>query len=468
MVIRGGQDQQAVGSSGTVGAPTTKQGGGSTFAELAGQLARFTAPGVGKSRHLSLAEAQTLAQKVDGAASLDDAKRFRALMKDLLGVIEMRGPAVDVACEIAGVPPAAYHAARTDSGVQAGEQGRVALQKSGVAGQYNPVADQRSTQSAGGKFSPVGLQMARLSSSSGTKQGANGEDLSYVATYQVISGSTAANRLSNEAFARDKAGAFDEAVALYRLALNQTPEDPKIHNRLGLALKHKGDLAGAKASIHQSLQLDPKYGPAHYNDACLAVVTGDRGAAIAALAKAVAADPKFFGNLAKGDGDLAPIAKDPAFVAITSGKVGAHGENLAYVPDILADESSKANQLRNEALALDKAGQFDQAVAKLDEAIALDPNDPWLHSRKGLALKHKGDLDAAMASLDMSLDKDPNFGPGHYNQACIHMVQGDRDKALASLAKAVAQDIKLFGGHAKGDLDFAPIKSDPDFLSIVG
>ncbi len=434
------------------------------FAALTQSLAEFTAPGPGKSRHLSLAEAQTLADQL-GSAPAADAERFRAVFADMLGSIDMHGAAVDVACDIAGVPAGQYRQARMDSGHDVAGQ-LVASELVGQRTPSDPNLGRRALQSNTG-FSPMGLQ---LTSHTGTasKAGANGEDLAYVANYRAVPNDSRASKLSNQAFDLDKQGAFDDAVALYQLALNATPDDARIHNRLGLALKHAGDLPGARAAIDQAIALDPKNGPALYNSACVGMNEGDTSRAMGDLARAVAVDPKFFGELAAGDSDFAAVKNETNFNSIVRGRVGANGENLAYVPDILAAESTEANKLRNQALALDKAGKFDLAVQVLDKAIELRPSDPWLHSRRGLALKHAGQTEQAMASLNDALKIDPNFGPALYNKACVLMVQGEPQAALHTLARAVRQDKALFGGHAKGDNDFASIKDDAAFQKLVG
>ena len=120
-----------------------------------------------------------------------------------------------------------------------------------------------------------------------------------------------------------------------------------------------------------------------------------------------------------------------------------------------------------DALDLDKQGKFDAALKLLDQAIALAPDDPMAHSRKGLTLKHKGSLAAAMKSFDKALSKDPDHGPALYNKACTLMLQGETEVALRTLARAVGQGPAFYGKHASGDVDFAAVESDPVFQRII-
>jgi hypothetical protein len=96
-------------------------------------------------------------------------------------------------------------------------------------------------------------------------------------------------------------------------------------NRTGLAIKHKTaaekpekareEYGFASMMIEMALELDPKYGAAHYNNACIALVGfGETGLALDGLERAIA-DPSFdFKKLAReNDTDWNGIRNDPRF-----------------------------------------------------------------------------------------------------------------------------------------------------------
>jgi tetratricopeptide (TPR) repeat protein len=56
-------------------------------------------------------------------------------------------------------------------------------------------------------------------------------------------------------------GEVDQAIELFREAVSMDGRNPKVHLNLGIALKLKGDVAGARASLQRAHSLDPQ-GPA--------------------------------------------------------------------------------------------------------------------------------------------------------------------------------------------------------------
>jgi len=64
--------------------------------------------------------------------------------------------------------------------------------------------------------------------------------------------------LSADADALFKAGKYDEAIAKYRLLLQNDPKDPGVHFNIGAALQLKKDYDGAMSEYNIAISLDPK------------------------------------------------------------------------------------------------------------------------------------------------------------------------------------------------------------------
>jgi protein O-GlcNAc transferase len=71
--------------------------------------------------------------------------------------------------------------------------------------------------------------------------------------------------LLKQAVALHRANQLEQAIALYRSALQLKPDDADAHNNLGLALQDHGDLDEAVACYRKALALMPDHGQAHSN-----------------------------------------------------------------------------------------------------------------------------------------------------------------------------------------------------------
>jgi protein O-GlcNAc transferase len=76
---------------------------------------------------------------------------------------------------------------------------------------------------------------------------------------------TSLSELLQQAIALHQANRLEEAIALYRRALEIRPDDADVHNNLGLALQDHGDPGDAIECYRKALALRPDHGQAHSN-----------------------------------------------------------------------------------------------------------------------------------------------------------------------------------------------------------
>jgi tetratricopeptide (TPR) repeat protein len=88
------------------------------------------------------------------------------------------------------------------------------------------------------------------------------------------------------------------------------------------------------------------------------------------------------------------------------------------------------------AMAYDANGLKEEAVRSYDQAIALDPRDPrwWYHS--ALALSELGEFPPATARLDSAIALDPEYAPAYWRRGQLLFAQNDFDKAAESFREA--------------------------------
>jgi len=80
----------------------------------------------------------------------------------------------------------------------------------------------------------------------------------------------------SEALALERQGDFDAALTSYRLALRDSPNDPKILQNMAIAFSKTGRLDDAIRCYRRSLEVAPQLSGAHYGLAFLLLERSDR------------------------------------------------------------------------------------------------------------------------------------------------------------------------------------------------
>jgi len=95
-----------------------------------------------------------------------------------------------------------------------------------------------------------------------------------------------------------------------------------------------------------------------------------------------------------------------------------------------ADEVAEVNQLV-------KAGQVNEAMTRLDQALTVKPKDPQLRFLKGVMLADSRRTADAIAVFLMLNEDYPELPEPYNNLAVLYAGQGNYDKARAALEAAV-------------------------------
>jgi tetratricopeptide (TPR) repeat protein len=96
----------------------------------------------------------------------------------------------------------------------------------------------------------------------------------------------------NEALTLERQGDYDAALTSYRLALRDSPNDPKIHMNMAIAFSRTNRLEDAIRSYRRALELAPENSGAHYGLAFLLVKRGERDEGIRHLEAFLESPPK--------------------------------------------------------------------------------------------------------------------------------------------------------------------------------
>ena len=199
--------------------------------------------------------------------------------------------------------------------------------------------------------------------------------------------------------ALSRLGRHDEAIAVYRQAIERQPDYALSHKILGVALAAKGRVDEAIVCYRKAVELDPKSAPAHITLGSALWFSGRQDDAIATYRRAIELEP---------------------------------------------DHAEAHNGL---GWALQQKGALDEAIPAYREAIRLMPDYAEAHVNLGVALSAEGRLDAAITAFEKAIAFDPKSAPAHYNLGNALSVQGKLDESIACYRQAIELNPKNALSH---------------------
>jgi tetratricopeptide (TPR) repeat protein/serine/threonine protein kinase len=266
----------------------------------------------------------------------------------------------------------------------------------------------------------------------------------------------------------------NEAAGVLRQAIRLNPDNPNFHVQLGWILWEKDDpdVDGAIAEYRKAIEIDPKYALAHAIDpkyayahahAYLAVALRSKGdlAGAAAADRKAAVDPQLaWGAYAGVKNQIASRRMRLSNALQRYGQSDAQRAKWAeqlkkldleaeaalrrmieFKPDDWQTHSQLAENLWGKPVP-----DWDGAEAAYRKAIALDARavksfSHFLWSR-GAVLLHKGDPVGTLVAYRESIRLDPDNASKHKALADVLLQQGKVDEALASYRSALERDPK--------------------------
>jgi tetratricopeptide (TPR) repeat protein len=91
-------------------------------------------------------------------------------------------------------------------------------------------------------------------------------------------------------------------------------------------------------------------------------------------------------------------------------------------------------------------GDFDDAIADYDAAIAINPNDQFAFNNRANTWRDKGDIERALADYVAALRIDPDYTVVYYTRGMVYERLGDNERARADYQAALARPPKYPNG----------------------
>ncbi|HUO05480.1 MAG TPA: tetratricopeptide repeat protein [Candidatus Binataceae bacterium] len=220
---------------------------------------------------------------------------------------------------------------------------------------------------------------------------------------------------------------WHDDITLFSRCAAETPDVELFHNRLGMALKSKGNLPGARNEFETAVKLNPNAsGSVLYDLALVYEALGE---------KKEAAD-----TMAEG---LRRIAYPPAsgyaqlaLVADAAGDTNGAEEALKRTAE-LPDGAETAMMARAQLRLIH--GDNKGAGELLDELLRHDPDNAEALASLGMALAAEHRLDEALLALHRAASLRPQAPAFHYLIALTLHIQGRENEAHTECAIALAE-----------------------------
>lgn len=223
-------------------------------------------------------------------------------------------------------------------------------------------------------------------------------------------------------------------LELLKLKVTENPSDPEAHYLLGRYYELIDSLAAAERMYRQTIRLKPDYVEAHKDLADVYRKMRKYPSALEEVQKAISLDPADAANY-KRKGDI--------YYDREQSPEDLNQALIAYAKSVELD-SLYADGYSAWGEALRYMKRYEEAVGKLQRAIALDPEDAWAHKKLADAYFGLGDRDdnsenysRALEEYRLALQHRPNFPEAYVGMAQALRVLRRYDQAIEILQLAL-------------------------------
>ncbi len=233
-------------------------------------------------------------------------------------------------------------------------------------------------------------------------------------------------RLADSAWELSKAGRYEEAIAMWKKALELQPGSEKVHNVIGQLLVGAGKFEEAIPHFEKTLEINPEYPAGHSNLGVALAGSGRLDEATVEFGKALAVDP----NSAEGHNNLGRVllSKGDFDQAIVHFR-----KALETMPDSASVRGNLGQALANSGRVLTLKGKFEEAILQFQSALEVMPDSAEVHNGLGVSLVQKGRLDEAISHFEKAVALKPDYAEPYFNLGdTLFYLEGKAPEALAA------------------------------------
>ena len=259
------------------------------------------------------------------------------------------------------------------------------------------------------------------------------------------------------------------AEAVIRLAARATELDPQYaqawalmaigHEKLRLA--KGGSVSEGRAAAERALTLDPNLAEAHAVKAQILLQEGDAEAAAAEVDIALKLDPESY-EVNRSAGRLNyQLKRYEAAIRYYEKSASLMEADLNSPSMLISAYKAVGDSARMRRSA-------EQTLKRADLILAHDQNNSAVASYSAYALAAIGETERALARMERALLIDPNNFNMRYNFACaLSVYSKDKDAALDMLGPALKTLTDAFLPYVKADPDLELLREEPRYKSML-
>jgi predicted TPR repeat methyltransferase len=221
-------------------------------------------------------------------------------------------------------------------------------------------------------------------------------------------------------------GDYPRAIGIYREYLDRDPDNARVLQILGLALRCDGDLDDAIVALSRSIAIDPNDAPTHCHLGNAYYEKSLLEDALSSFANAIDADPRS----AEAFNDQGNVLRD----------LGRTEEAIASYRRTISIDATLAAPHFNLGNILWDSDRIDAAIESYRAAIEIDPGYAAAHNNLGNAYRAQSDLARAVRSYAEAVSCDGSFVLAHFNLANALNDLGRHDEALTAFRELLRYD----------------------------
>lgn len=132
-------------------------------------------------------------------------------------------------------------------------------------------------------------------------------------------------------------------------------------------------------------------------------------------------------------------------------------DNVRLWTDVISKYPTAALAYKNRAITYRESGDYERAMADLEQALSLDPNDAGALCNRGNLFYSKGGYERALVDLGRAISLDPSMADAWNSRGAVRSRVGRYEEALADFDKAI---------ELKGDFADAYLNRANTFLAL--